>query len=603
MVWFLQTWAGYIPSALALMLGISFERHKRRHVRWLQLILVCLCCVVLLGFGSFFQSIIEETLFSGIMAVGLGYKLEFTPLSYLAASVVGIFEFGLQCGPILAVLLINSRAGARAINAAIAGVLVLVAQDVWSAVIKILVEMYFYYHGTAATYPAFWHPTMALSLYLRLAADNLRFAVACDLAGGPIAGVLCRWLSLEVNDICVLPDRWRVLNRIGVQAAIGAVGAAGVLASAYFIFIKPVRENVVLKVTKEHSATIQYGSPLLPMPYIWTLPANGILLQKPSDRTVTFTSSEPLSGNVVPVRNCAKPEDAARVAQTQLEHPDLEPFDLRDKTIGIDEGLGSIVIVADAQNQQKVILSVNNDALVTFLPRRDGPGSSIIVNGTNTLSVPMVSGTSIVISTLNVKGNAHAIFGSRAGNVALAFRAPDKKDGEDCRAVSFSDDPQSEKYGEGFSALTSDGIVIHVIEAKTSAWANLIVSLMLQTPKEIGLVDRGLQIRPRTAIVSYVVLDVDEGFLSVGTDQRQIEPNQRVVLAGTINLVEDDDGSVVATGDLPFVTLNGALITKALFWRLSPEMQVAVVTGIAAALGMLLKRVWPRIVQRLRLFS
>ena len=378
MVWFLQAWAGYIPTAAALLLGIAFERHMRRQVRWLRLTLVCLCCVVILGVGWLLQSIIDEALFSGIMATGLGYKLEFTPLGYLAGSVIGLLAFGLQCGPVLAVLLINSRARERAINAAIAGFLVLVAQDIWSAIIKILVEMYFYYHGTAASYPALWHPRMALDLYLRRAADDLKFSVACDIVGGPIAGVLCRWLSLEVNNICVLPDRWRVLNRIGVRAASGALGAAGFFTLAYFVFIKPVRQNAVLNVTNEHFATIQYGSPGLPMPYIWTFPANRILINMPSGRMVTFASSEPLLGNVAPVRNCAKPEDAARIAQTYFEHPDVEPFDLRDETIGIDKGVGSIAIVTDAGNQEKAVLSVNNDASVTFSPRSDGTARSIL---------------------------------------------------------------------------------------------------------------------------------------------------------------------------------------------------------------------------------
>lgn len=136
MAWFLQTWAGYVPSVVALILGITFERYTRSQVRWLDLTLVCMCCVVTLGGGWLLQSILDEAFFSGVMATGVIYSVEFTPLSYLSHSVIGMIEFGLQCGPILAVLLINTRAKKTAISAMITGALVLIAQDVWLAINK-----------------------------------------------------------------------------------------------------------------------------------------------------------------------------------------------------------------------------------------------------------------------------------------------------------------------------------------------------------------------------------------------------------------------------------------------------------------------------------
>jgi hypothetical protein len=600
MVWFLRVWAGYIPSALALILGIAFERYARRQVRWLQLTLVCMCCVVILGGGALLQSILGDAFFSGTMATGLVYKLEFT--SYLASTAMGLIVSGLQCGPLLAVLLVNTRAKKTAINAATAGVFVLLSQDIWSSANIVITEIYHYYHGIAASYPALWHPRMALSLYANRAGNDLKFSGICDVIGGPFAGILCRWLFLEVKNICVMPDRWRVLAQILGRSVIGIFGAVGALASVYFIFVKPVRQDTVLTVTKEHLSMIQYGIPNLPIPYFLTFPTNGLLIHEPSNRMVTFASSEPLLGHIVAIRNCKTAGDAAGAAQASPEDLALGVFDLRGKTIGIDQGIGSISIVPSVGHNEKAILSLNNDAQVNFSLQPDNRGRSIVPIGPNTLSIPITSGTAIVISTLNVKGASSAVIEGHKPTIALAFKAPGEKDGENCHALSFSDSPRTENYKSGVAGLVSDGIVIRIVDAKPSSEATLTVSGSLETPEDVGPVTRNLLTKPASIIASYLVFDADEGSLSVGIDQIPIGPNHRVVLAGVITLAENDSGAVVATGDLPYVGVNGTLITKALFWHLSSEMQVAVVSGIAVLLGTLLRRVWPQIARRLQLF-
>lgn len=560
-----------------------------------------MCCVVILGSGGLLQSILDESFFSGVMAIGLGYKMEFTPVAYFTNSARGIVESGLLCGPLIAMLLINTRVQKTAKAAAITGVLVLFTQDIWLSANKVMIELY-YYHGIAASNPTIWNPRMALSFYLKQSEHDLIFPLVCDVVGGPFAGILCRWLSLEVEDICILPDQRKVFTKILSNLIIGTLGAIGSFALIYFIFVKPMRQNTVLTVTKEHFATIQYGNQILPIPQIWTFPTNGILINDPSDRVVTFASSEPLLGNVVATRNCATGSDATRVAQAPLEDPGLGVFDLRDKTIGIDQGIGSISIVPGMEHGKMAILSLNSDASVSFLLNTNNGRHQIIPSGPNTLSVPVESGTAIFISTLNVKGAAHAIIEGQNPSIALAFKARDKKDEGNCHTLSFSDNPQSENYENDTAKLASDGIIIHIVDAKPSSWATLTISGILEVPDDIGLVNRNTLTKPSSTFVSYLVLDTDEGSISVGIDQRPIGSNQRVVLAGMIKLTGYDDGTVVATGDLPYVSVNGTVITKSIFWHLSSEMQVAVVTGIFTLLGMLLKRLWPQIARRLRLF-
>src|ERR1700689_867187 len=106
MGWFVNNLAGYVPAILALSVGIYFE-FRRAPAQWLRLALVCFCCVSVLGFGWLLQSIIDDAFFTGVLATGLGYRLEFTPLSYVASSIIVLLRFGLTCGPFLAVLFIN----------------------------------------------------------------------------------------------------------------------------------------------------------------------------------------------------------------------------------------------------------------------------------------------------------------------------------------------------------------------------------------------------------------------------------------------------------------------------------------------------------------
>lgn len=601
MAWFLSISVSYFPSALALSLGVGLERYWRRRVRWLRLTLVCACCVVVLGAGWLSQSIADATFFSGNAAAGLLYQLVFTPLLYLSGSVVGLIEFGLQCGPILAVLLLYTRAQNTVIKAATTGMLVLFFQDAWSAAGTVVIQMYYYYHGIARSDPALFRPDMALSMYSGMAADSLKSSVIYDVIGGPFAGVLCRWLTLEVNEIYTLPDRRRALGRLVARSVIAIAGTAGTFAVAYFIFVAPLRQNTVLRVTKEHYAGVNYGSKFLPIPYFRTFPVNDMEISESSNRLVTFASPQRVLGSVVATRDCETAKDAARAAQAFPDDRALGPFDLRGKTIGIDQGLGSISVLSDSADKEIANLSLNRDAFVSFSERSDTQRRTLSVAGANTLSIPTASGTSIVISTLNAKGAAHAIIEGQKPTVVLAFKGSDVEAEGKCHALSFSENPQSERYGTGSAGLVSDGIVVRIIDAPPSSSAHLTVSGMIQTSKNIELLNGTSGIKSPSTIVSYLVLDADEGVLSVGADERQIGPNQRVVLGGQITLTEDDSGTIEATGDLPYVVFNGTLLTKAVFWHLSPEIQFGVLSGLAALLWTPLRRAWPQIARRLRL--
>jgi hypothetical protein len=433
--------------------------------------------------------------------------------------------------------------------------------------------------------------------------DGLPFSILCDLLGGPIAGLLVYWYRDDIISH-LRDDKFIVsLSFVLLRSFLYCAAASSVIIMTYLMFVHPIPEQVVLDIKKQHSLTISYAVTELDRissrfsNVTWTVPMEEVQVSGGfAGLTISAQKAGDVKIKVVMMRNCKSDKEAVESAKSVYNDSDIS-IDMAASSIDLRGLSQTLKLMSPNNDTGNATISVPHGSIFFVYPRSDSPGRLIrnLPIGTR-MDFAAKVGTLIIVS-----GNVLTPLeiDTPDGKHDLALHEIQSGRNDDCRPIRLMTTPPDAKRLPDFKS--DDRYILDIISAQPQAEASIRMDQGgLELPRNGGLVPIRISLLPFALVapVNYLEADIVEGTLAVGTERYELATADTVVLGShSVAMTQEDDGTIVIRGQVPYILLNGRLLTRSIFGSLPTEIQVLVITGLVGPLAWVGRRKFGYIIE------
>jgi hypothetical protein len=597
---------GIAPQLILTLLLIAFVLYRQRRglasSNMPQLALSCLVCIIIIGLGFLSQQIIEEIFKLGNQNTCTIYCLELLNGTQLFYTLL-FFMNGIFPGILLGILLCETPAGRKPLQAMLIGFAVLFVTDIiW------LITNFFIHRD-----------------YFDAFIRQFPVSIICDMLGGPLAGIFCRWAVKSIGNRTTTANSRHDILKVFYAIGLSTLGLILLIIIIYVVVFRPQPDDFILNInqyetlqfkrTAEKKVRIPAGSAFEKLDKdfhfsdssSFSFSLNGMLTWKNSIDGKDYVlngraDNGPVYAELYGMLGCSNNQDISSEVQ-RAGHG--IPVNIQNTTIMLNGNKQTLEVFSNPNEKIEGTIFVKNGALVSTGACTKEKRRIFSLKENLTLNIPLSKGELLVL------GAEPKLFNPEKGcdlptkiseidKISLSLSDKDRRevyylsrahlDTKTCKIVPFeniSEPPHEMDLKDVFSLYTASQrnfFVLKITKAAKNSWLSL-----NSENSNIQIDSDTLLLSEPNKEQSLELLQViaSGGDLTIGTHRISLSQNDYVLLTGHIEAKQTEDGRLIARGRTNYILLNNVLMNISAWKSLDVGMQVFILTLLAGGIAWL----------------